>query len=78
MCEMGSKEGEPTSCPDCGRLICFDFKGFDDVYSRAVVTSGGDVLCIPCCRRWEEEEERMCEEEAAFFWNDPQDDVYEV
>jgi hypothetical protein len=64
MCEMCDENGgEPTACPNCGRLICLDFNGFDDVMSRAVGDCQGDLSCIPCSRRTQEEEDERAEEE---------------
>lgn len=72
MCNMcDERNNGPAGCPECGRLICFDYKGCgDDVMGKAVVTSSGDVMCLRCCERWEIEEERMMEEEASYYPNE--------
>ncbi len=62
MCQLcdESDDGSMQSCPDCGRLICFDAKGFDDIMAPAYVTASGDLYCSRCgCAhdRAEEEEE---------------------
>lgn len=49
MCNLcDENNGIPPSCPDCGRLICFDFSASDDVVAQAYVTRSGDVLCWRC------------------------------
>jgi hypothetical protein len=74
MCEMCDKNaGEPVGCPDCGRLVCFDFEGFDDITSRAVGNSHGDLSCIPCARRTQAEDDRAAEEEAELYFDPAQD-----
>lgn len=67
MCELCDENGgEMLSCQDCGKLICFDIEGGDDVCQPAFVISSGDLLCRRCGIRWEQEEEQMMEEEAIY------------
>lgn len=58
MCHMCEEnDGEPIGCPDCGRMICFDFDRSNfDVQDRAYVTSYGDVFCTRCGVRYDIEE----------------------
>lgn len=74
MCELCDENGgEMLGCPNCGRLICFDIKGGDDVCQPAFVTSSGDLLCRRCGIRWEQEEEQMMEEEAIYGYEEYDD-----
>jgi hypothetical protein len=45
------------SCPDCGKLICFDTKFGDDIMRPAFVTSSGDLYCDRCGKEHERAEE---------------------
>lgn len=49
----------PQSCPDCGRLICFDTTGFDDIMAPAYVTESGDLFCDRCGRAHDRAEEEF-------------------
>lgn len=59
MCDLceESETGEMQSCQDCGRLICFDVQGDDDVVTRAGVSSSGDLYCSRCAAQHDREEE---------------------
>lgn len=58
MCkELCDANEEMQSCQDCGRLICFDVQGGDDVIRPAFVTSSGDLFCDRCGRAIERAEE---------------------
>lgn len=50
MCHLcdDDEDGDMQSCQDCGRLICFDVEGDDDIISRAYVTQSGDLFCRRC------------------------------
>lgn len=43
-----STDGSMASCPDCGRLICWDVECGDDVIQRAYVTASCDLYCEIC------------------------------
>ena len=61
MCkELCDEYEEMQSCPDCGKLICFDTTCGDDIIRPAYVTLSGDLYCDRCGSahdRAEEEEE---------------------
>lgn len=62
MCEWCEENGgEPISCQDCGKLLCWDIEGEgDDIMGRPYVTAAGDVFCVSCGQsvdRAEEEDE---------------------
>jgi hypothetical protein len=64
MCELcNENHGETLYCPNCGRMICFDFPGSDiDVADCAVISNGGDIICHRCAIREEEKEWEIGEE----------------
>lgn len=66
MCDWCDENGgEPISCQDCGRMICWDVEvGVeDDVLTRPYVTASGDVFCFRCGSRYDEAEEEAADEE---------------
>lgn len=86
MCDWCEENnGEPDSCQNCGVLICWDIKGFDDVMSEPYVTNYGDVYCLRCGRQEQQEIDEQEEEEAEeygwfdypFSWYDPDMDFEE-
>ena len=59
MCELCEElNGEPTSCQDCGCLICFDVEIGDDILRPAYVTASGDLYCDECGQKHDQEDER--------------------
>lgn len=66
LCEQ-SEDGV-VSCQDCGRLICFDTEGIDDVCAPAYVTESGDLYCRPCGARIDEECRLYDEVEFGCMW----------
>lgn len=60
-------DGTTESCPDCGRELDTEMRGFDDVSSAPFVCSAGDLHCIPCGRKCERGMERQQEEDADVF-----------
>ena len=50
-------------CQDCGKMICFDYEGVDDVTAPAYVTASGDLFCLPCGSRYDREEEESYDED---------------
>ena len=71
----------PLSCSYCGKplwtkqckrchqiFLAWNSQGYDDVMSAPYVTSGGDLVCLPCLREDEEAEERLYEQEAYDDW----------
>lgn len=57
LCEQ-DETGEMQSCPDCGKLICFDVKNGDDIIRPAYVTASADLLCDLCGMAADRAEER--------------------
>lgn len=72
MCENCEKEDSGYYCQDCGRALCDDMKGGDDVYAAPYVTASGDLFCVFCGPAYDDEEEY---DEYDLF--DPYDDMYE-
>ena len=64
MCNLcdESEDGSMQSCKDCRRLICFDYKGDDDVMAPAYVTSSGDLYCSQCGSAYDEAEQEAYED----------------
>ena len=60
MCDLCDGSDEMQSCPDCGRLICFEHHAEDDVCAPAYVTASGDLYCSTCGRRHDKAEEDEC------------------
>ena len=77
MCEWCDENGgEPISCQDCGKLLCWDHKGIgDDIIGQPYVTNSGDVLCVECGSAWDraEEEHYRDEDEGDGWMNYPSD-----
>lgn len=63
-------DGDYVHCQDCGRLICEDFGGSDDVVDRPYVTASGDLFCARCGRGHDEREEAM-DDDLDFGWEYP-------
>jgi hypothetical protein len=69
MCEWCEENGgEPASCQDCGRMICWDHESGtgDDVITRPYVTASGDVYCVRCGSRMDQEEDDAINEEGGY------------
>jgi hypothetical protein len=78
MCKLCDESEEMQSCPDCGKLICFDCNGGDDIIRPAYVTESADLYCDRCGREHDaaedeemdpeefDDEERYVEEEDKF------------
>lgn len=62
MCKELCEEYDGQSCPDCGRLICFDTKHGDDIMRPAYVTESGDLYCDRCGKDHDRAEEEECYE----------------
>jgi hypothetical protein len=76
MCDWcDENNGEPIGCQNCGRMICWDNKAEDDVFSRPYVTASGDVYCVSCGARMDQEEEDAIEDEG--YYNDYTDGWYD-
>ena len=77
LCEL-SDDGEMQSCPDCGRLICWDVEGGgDDVICAAYVTSCGDLCCAKCGSKTDRIIEAAEDEDFDYDpheWHDDDDD----
>jgi hypothetical protein len=71
MCEMCDSPEGMASCPECGRLICWDVEYVDDVIAPAAVSASGDLMCLPCAIRCDEEEEEWEDED---YYPGPWDD----
>jgi hypothetical protein len=57
MCRLCKEnDGIKQSCPDCGRLICFDTLAADGVCAPARVATSGDVYCKRCADQFDEED----------------------
>ncbi len=54
------------SCPDCGKLICFDTKSGDDIIRPAYVTSSGDLYCDRCGSRHDRAEEEEYDDDSNY------------
>lgn len=69
MCDICLPDGSMSSCPFCGKLICFDEYGNDDVSARAAVAPSGDVGCERCVVRIivAEEHAALDEENAEYY-----------
>ena len=65
MCEMCREPGGMASCPNCGKLVCWDIEQGDDVIGPAAATMSGDFMCLDCAIRHDREAERQYEE-----WDD--------
>ncbi len=71
MCkELCAEFEEMQSCPDCGKLICFDAGEVDDVIVRAAATSSGDLYCFRHAAEHDRAEEEAMEEECHPYWED--------
>lgn len=66
MCKELCDEEGGASCPDCGRMICFDTKNGDDIMRPAYVTSSADVYCDRCGSAHDRAEEEEYDEEAYY------------
>ena len=63
MCkELCDEHDEMQSCPDCGKLICFDTETGDDVIRPAYVTASGDLYCDRCGAEHDRAEEKEYDE----------------
>lgn len=66
MCKELCEDEDGASCPDCGKLICFDVKFGDDIFRPAFVTSSGDLYCDRCGSAHERAEEEADDD----IWDD--------
>jgi hypothetical protein len=66
MCEYCDHD-EQMYCQECGRSLCYDTNGFDDVFSAPYVTMSGDLFCIPCGSRVDEADEEADDEDNYFY-----------
>jgi uncharacterized Zn finger protein (UPF0148 family) len=67
MCDLCKKYGI-VYCPDCGRMICWDQNGEDDISAPAYVTYAGDLVCSLCGRRADWERDHPDPDEWLHMW----------
>lgn len=78
MCKWCDENDEMMGCQDCGRLLCWDVKGHDDIISSPYVSASGDVYCEVCGPEYDKEEDEgydmydgPIEDIPAFYPQDP-------
>jgi hypothetical protein len=77
VCELCEESDGMQSCQDCGRMICFDHEGEDDICAPAYVTESGDLYCSACGRSHDRAEEDECDDDGgdvAFLEGDYNED----
>ena len=65
MCETGI-----ASCPECGKLVCWDIEHEDDVMGPAAASASGDFMCLSCAIWHDRQMERAIEDEDD-YWEPP-------
>lgn len=53
MCDLCEQN---ASCERCGKLVCFDVMGEDDIIAPAAASMTGDLMCRKCAIDADEEE----------------------
>ena len=72
MCkELCKSDDYEATCPDCGRMVCFDVVNGDDIMRPAFVTSEGDLYCDRCGKSHERAIEVAEEEDCGEMDYDP-------